>query len=383
MTGGNRNLGLSGERFTVTYMISAKKEEAEAVAEHICIEQTVEFPYDLIGEGDIKEHITGTVESFKETGNNIFSAEISYAVEVTGDEFPQFLNNVFGNISILPDIRITDISIPVSMNSFIKGPRFGTEGIKRIFQADERPLVCSALKPLGLGSRELAEQSYEFAKGGIDIIKDDHGITNQKFSPFRERVKRCSDAVREANSRFGTKTLYMPNITGPADKIFQWAGYAKEAGAGGVLISPVLSGFDVMRKLSADNSFGLPIMAHPAFSGTYVHSRTSGISHGVMYGILMRLAGADMTVFPNYGGRFSFSEEQCREITAGCTKKMPGIKPILPAPGGGMTISKIPELKEFYGKDFVMLVGGDLHRVNGSLSENTRNFRTMIENSPT
>jgi len=75
-------------------------------------------------------------------------------------------------------------------------------------------------------------------------------------------------------------------------------------------------------------------MAHPAFSGTYVHSATSGISHGVMYGILMRLAGADMTVFPNYGGRFSFSEEQCRNITWGCTKKMHRIKPALPAREG-------------------------------------------------
>jgi ribulose-bisphosphate carboxylase large chain len=42
-----------------------------------------------------------------------------------------------------------------------------------------------------------------------------------------------------------------------------------------------------------------------------------GFSHKVLLGILPRLAGADATIFPNFGGRFGFSEQECLGITAG------------------------------------------------------------------
>ncbi len=60
-------------------------------------------------------------------------------------------------------------------------------------------------------------------------------------------------------------------------------------------------------------------MGHPAFLGSYSASPTSGIAHGKLYGTLMRLAGADLSVYPNYGGRFSFSRDECREVAASLT----------------------------------------------------------------
>ncbi len=380
MVPGGKNLAVSGERFSVHYQLSCLPDQAAALARHICYEQTVEFPEDLIPEGDIKRLLTGRIESLTEIGDNTFLAKISYASEVTGMEFPQFLNTLFGNISILPGIRITNIDLPESISAISKGPRLGSEGIKKLLRAKERPLVCSALKPLGLSSEELADQAYQFAAGGLDLIKDDHGITNQQFSPFKERVQRCADAVKEANLKYGTTTLYLPNISGPVDRIFEWARFAKDAGAGGVLIAPGLTGWDTMKTIAEDDSLSLPVMAHPAFTGTYVQSPISGLSHGVLYGLLMRLAGADMTVFPNYGGRFSFTKEECSDIVSGCTKPFSKIKPILPAPGGGMTTERIRELIDFYGRDFVMLIGGDLHRHNTSLTKNSRQFMNKLTN---
>ena len=36
---------------------------------------------------------------------------------------------------------------------------------------------------------ELAEIAYRCALGGADIVKDDHGLANQKTAPFRERLE--------------------------------------------------------------------------------------------------------------------------------------------------------------------------------------------------
>ncbi len=379
MVPGGKNLEISGSRFSVIYQLSYPMREAEPLAHHICYEQTVEFPEDLIPAGDIKNLLVGRVESLRETDTGTVFADISYAVEVTGMEFTQMLNTIFGNISILPGIRVVDLVLPHSFAQVFPGPRFGIEGMRRLLHAEQRPLICSALKPLGLSSSELAEQAYQFAAGGLDLVKDDHGITNQKFSPFMERVQRCSEAVRQANRKYGTRTLYLPNISGPADKIFQWAQAAKEAGAGGLLISPGLTGWDVMKTISEDDTLALPVMAHPAFSGTYVQSKRSGLSHGVLYGLLMRLAGADMSVFPNYGGRFSFSKNDCRDIISGCTTSFSGINRIFPSPGGGMTEEKVPDLIDFYGRDFVLLVGGGLHRRSSSLEKNSRHFMDTLK----
>jgi ribosomal protein L24 len=42
----------------------------------------------------------------------------------------------------------------------------------------------------------------------------------------------------------------------------------------------------------------------------------------------MRLSGADISVFPNYGGRFSFSKEECTKIADSCRAKLGNIKSI-------------------------------------------------------
>ena len=58
-----------------------------------------------------------------------------------------------------------------------------------------------------------------------------------------------------------------------------------------------------------------------------------GFSHGVLLGLLPRLAGCDATIFPNFGGRFGFSKDECKDIQNACTSIL-GTKPaIFPSPG--------------------------------------------------
>ncbi|WP_018527031.1 RuBisCO large subunit C-terminal-like domain-containing protein [Alkalispirochaeta alkalica] len=372
--------GLSGERFSVIYGIAGTETEARERAEHIRHEQTVEFPPDLLPAGDIPDVVVGRLEDFTQSGPNYYQALISYAVETAGEDLVQFLNVVFGNISIKPGVRVERIVPPLSYLNTLRGPRFGQDGLRALTGVTDRPLICTALKPMGLSAEAVAEQAYQFALGGIDIIKDDHGLADQKFCSFDERVARCSDAVARANAKTGFKSIYMPNVTAPYGEIQKRSEKAKKAGAGGFLLCPGLVGLDVVRYLSENDDFALPIMAHPAFLGSYVTSDQNGLSHYALFGQLMRLAGADATVFPNYGGRFSFSKEECQGIARGCSEAMGEIKSIFPTPGGGMTTDRAQEMIEVYGKDFVLLIGGGLHRHGPDLVENSRYFLRMLEN---
>ncbi len=368
----------SGGRFPVTYRIFGTEKEARAKAADICIEQTVEFPADEVPEGIIRDHVFGRIESFERIDPESFAAVISYAAEIAAGELTQLLNVIFGNSSIKLGIRVEHLDFPGSLLEKFRGPRFGREGFRKLFNAPKRPLLATAVKPMGLSCAELADLAYRFALGGMDIIKDDHGLTDQCCSPFGERVKRCAEAVHRANRESGGSSIFIANITAPVREVLKRARIAKDAGAGGLMAAPGLIGFDLMREVADDDSIGLPVMTHPAFQGSFVTSR-SGMSHGVIFGQLARIAGADATVFPNFGGRFSFSREECKEIAAATAAPMGHLKPIFPAPGGGMSLERVPDMIETYGQDLIFLIGGGLFKHGPDLVENCRYFRKMAE----
>lgn len=355
-------------RLVVRYRISGR--DVAEVAEAIRVEQTIEFPINLAAEW-IQDEVVGRVES---TGSDF--VEISYAAGVLGGGLTQLLNVLWGNVSIFNGVRITGIRLPQGELG-LRGPRFGTRGIRQLFDAPDRALLATALKPMGSSSAELALIAGKLAAAGVDVIKDDHSLGDQKWSPWHERVARCSEAVAEANSRTGNRAIYMPSLNVPAPEMRDRAFAAKELGAGGLMALPGITGFDAMRDLADDDDLALPIMSHPAMLGSLIVNRDQGISHGLALGLLNRLAGADFAVFPNYGGRFGFSTSECTEIRVESSAARGEISPTIPAPGGGMTVARVPELLKFYGNDVTLLIGGALH--DGDMAKNAAGIREAIE----
>ncbi|GHV85615.1 ribulose-bisphosphate carboxylase [Spirochaetia bacterium] len=381
---------VSGKRFTVVYRITGDEENARRTAADICGEQTVEFPLVCLPPGAIPEELVGRIERFEpEAGQEppagrtsappppAWHAEISFAYELAAGEFTQFLNVVFGNISIKRNIQVIGIKPGACLDGVLTGPRYGVEGIRRLVGVHDRPLVFSAIKPMGLSAKDMGKLAGQFALGGVDLIKDDHGLSNQVFAPFEERVKYCAEAVAGANAKTGGKTIYLPNVSAPAEILLERAARAKELGAGGLILSPGLTGIDGLRAVAA--AVGLPVFTHPAFLGSYAINR-DGISCAVLFGTIMRLAGADVTIFPNYGGRFPLSKEECLSIASACREDLNGMKPIFPCPAGGMEIEKIGDMIQSYGKDTLILIGGGLFSMGGDLVSNCRRFLEEARN---
>jgi ribulose-bisphosphate carboxylase large chain len=370
---------LCGDRFNVVYRIEGTESAAREKALSICIEQTVEFPVHLVPAGDIRDQIVGHLETFGAASEGSYEAVISYAIETTGLELTQLLNVAYGNTSLQPGIRVERLEPCDSLLRQFQGPRFGRSGLRRLLGVPRRPILCTALKPMGLSCRMLAELAYQFALGGIDVIKDDHGLVDQSFAPFQERVERCAEAVARANAETGTQCVYVPNVTGPAAHVLDRARFARDCGAGGVLIAPGLAGFDIMRQLADDSELGLPVVCHPALLGSFVTRPREGISHYALFGQIMRLAGADAVIFPNYGGRFAFSRDDCLQIVAGATAAMGDIQASLPAAAGGIDLESIPNVLATYGREIMLLVGGGLHGWGVDIQEACREMHAMVD----
>ncbi len=369
---------MNNNRFLVTYQITGDEVDALARAQIICFEQTVEVSEELINSDFIREQIVGQLIEFKTITEQCFNVTISYAIDTTAFEITQLLNVIFGNTSIKTHIKVVNIQFPSTLLDYFSGPRFGVQGLREKVQITHKPLLCTALKPMGKSATELATLAYQFALGGVDIIKDDHGLTNQSFCPYEERVKACVAAVAKANDKTGKNCIYVPNITAPVTEIEKRVTYAKRQGAGGLLVAPGLTGFDTMRAIAESEFIDLPLISHPALLGSMVTSQTNGFAHSVLFATLQRLAGADATIYPNYGGRFGFSREECDAIATACSAPLGNYPAIFPTPGGGMTLDKVPDMQQLYGENVIFLIGGALYAHSPDLVENVRYFLNLV-----
>lgn len=361
------------DRIHITYAFLG--ENPKAIADLIRVEQTIEFPFELAPSW-IQDQVVGKIEEITSSDKSNHLITISYNPDIAGGELTQLLNVLWGNASLFLGVKIVDLKLPDSILNNFKGPRFGISGLRNIFKADTRPLIATALKPMGSDAKTLAEMARTLALAGFDLIKDDHSLANQPWATWKERVKLISAAIQEANEITGGNSVYVPSLNMPFDQVIDASHTAKDLGAGALLVIPGITGFDSLRVIAADETLSLPILGHPAMLGSLVTSKDSGISHGIVFGTLMRLAGADISIFPNIGGRFSFTTEQCLEIADLSRRKLGSLNPITIAPAGGMTLERIPEMIDMYGKETALLIGGALSR--GNLADNAARMCEMV-----
>ena len=147
----------------------------------------------------------------------------------------------------------------------------------------------------------------------------------------------------------------------------------------GLLVMPGLFGFGLIARIARDETLSMPVMAHPSFLGSFVHSEDAGVAHGVLFGTIQRLAGSDISVFPNVGGRFGFSEQDCRSIAMACLDPRGQGRPIFPSPGGGMSVDRAAEMHRMYGDDVVYLLGGSLLRSGDAIGEEIARMRRALD----
>lgn len=359
------------------YRITAHDQaEAEALAERISLEQSAELPKGAL------EKLPHTVPVGKIRGIHpddagYFILEMDWPAALFGQDRLQLLNVLFGNISLLPGIRLESVEWS-SVAGLFPGPAQGISGIRQQLNIYDRPLSCAALKPIGLTADELADWLRQFVRGGFDIIKDDHGLADQPSAPFSERLEKCSRAAAEAEQKRGRPVIYAPNVTASPETLPKRLELCRKAGLRMVMISPHLTGPD---SLSLPGRYGLGVMAHPAFSGSMVLKRDSGIAPHVLYGEVWRALGADGVIYPNAGGRFVLSPDDCKAINQSARNPDLPWNPSWPIPGGGMQRNTIHEWTARYGNDTIFLIGGSIYEAPEGIEQASAKFTQALQQS--
>ena len=206
-------------RILATYRIQAPAAEIRARAEALAVEQSVEMPLAAIDDANVLQHIVARVESVRPAAGGVHEVVLGIAPETTGLEASQLANMLFGNCSLQPEVSLHDVDFPADVLAAFPGPAFGVARLREATGARARPLTCSALKPQGAPVEHLARLAATFARAGIDVVKDDHGIADQRYGPFAERVPAVQRAIDAANRETGGRTLYAPTFSGGAEAL--------------------------------------------------------------------------------------------------------------------------------------------------------------------
>jgi ribulose-bisphosphate carboxylase large chain len=310
----------------------------------------------------VKPYVMGlAAHVFKLEGNE---AKIAYPIELfESGNMPNVLSSVAGNVfglKALKNLRLQNIEIPKELIHSFKGPKYGIEGIRKIFKVEDRPLVGTIIKPkLGLKPEDHAKVAYEAWAGGCDIVKDDENLSSQKFNDFEKRLDATLESRERAERETGEKKVYMINITAETEVMLERAEMVIDHGGEYVMVDILTCGWSALQTLRKQN-LRLVIHAHRAGHAAFTKNPLHGISMRTI-ATVARVIGVDQLHVGTVAGKMSETRSEVLENIDACKQEMDDVKRVMPVASGGLHPRLVPALLETFGKDVVIQAGGGIH----------------------
>lgn len=308
-----------------------------------------------------------------------YIVRVAFPIENCGFQIPMLLTMVMGDVSMSGMLKLVDLDLGSHYVEAFQGPKFGLQGIRSMVGTD-RPLICSILKPcVGIGAKQASEIFYSHAIGGADVIKDDELMVYSAEFRMEERVRACMEAEKRAFEETGEHTLYLTSITDRPDRVLDNARRAIDAGANGLMITPLSTGIATIQMLAENPDIQVPIFSHPALLGAMSWSPDFGISEHILVGKLFRLAGTDINAQPVPYGRFTHLREKFLKIFKVSKTPMGHIKPVFTQTGGGINPINAMNVLTDVGNDVMLVAGGSIQAHPMGLSAGIRAIRQCIQ----
>ncbi|MBY0121288.1 2,3-diketo-5-methylthiopentyl-1-phosphate enolase [Bacillus sp. S/N-304-OC-R1] len=372
-----------------TYQLFGKPGSFEKKAEGIALGLTIGSWTDLplLEQEQLKKHkgrvisveeFTNTRHPLKE--NDILAhLKIAYPSANFSPDLPAIITTVFGKLSLDGEVKLLDLEFSSELQRNFPGPKFGIEGIRKILNVHNRPLTMSIFKGvIGRDINYLTDQLREQALGGVDLVKDDEILFENPLTPFEQRIVKSKEVLQQVYEETGHRTLYAVNLTGRTSELKDKARRARELGADALLFNVHTYGLDVLQELAEDQDIGLPLMAHPAFSGAFTSSNFYGVASPLLLGKLTRYAGADLSLFPSPYGSVALEKSAALGIGEKLTE-VAAVKRAFPVPSAGIHPGLVPLLMEDFGTDCVINAGGGVHGHPHGAAGGGKAFRQAVD----
>lgn len=339
------------------YRLSQPDLPPEQLADAIALEQSLETDDRLLTD-DIRASHRGQLRALDPIGDQDWLAEIAYPAHLASSQIGQLMQLLYGNASFYPRVRLESLTLPDSLRDALPGPLGGIPAIRNAIDVADRALLMTVLKPRGSTPDHFAQMAETFASAGGDILKDDQNLVESDLRLFEERIRKCAQAIDKASQKTGRRCLYLPHVAGSGGHLQRQLDRVVSAGLSGVVMCPWFMGLETAA--AAARARGLLWLAHPAGAGVWTEPENCGISSELIFGLLPRLAGADLVIYPGSGGRISLRQGDERAIIRELTQPLGQHPASLPCSGGGKTLDQVATLADHLGSNLAIVVGSDL-----------------------
>ncbi len=314
------------------------------------------------------------LDKVKKLGGKVFEIKrnkikIAYPQELFElGNLPSILSGIAGNIfgmKILKRLRLEDVKIPKKLLKSFEGPKYGIGGVRRRVGVKKRPLVGTIVKPkLGLNPDKHAEYAYKAWKGGLDLVKSDENLTNQKFNRFKKRFKKTIKMKEKVEKETGERKIYIENITAETEEMIKRGRYIQENSGNGMMVDIITTGWAGFQTLRKED-LNLIMHVHRAGHGMFTYGE-QGMSM-LTLSKLIRMVGGDELHIGGIFGKMKGEEEKVKLIKNEIQKKKVKkplkqdwvkIKPMMGICSGGLHPGLVGKLIKSLGNDIIIQAGG-------------------------
>ncbi|AMK13204.1 ribulose bisphosphate carboxylase type III RbcL [methanogenic archaeon mixed culture ISO4-G1] len=337
---------------------------------------TTDLPMEKAAEAIAAEQSTGTWTGISTLDNDIFNSLGARVTDISGeyitvefptDDFsievgavPQILSVIAGNLfglGALKAVRLEDVTFPKDILRQFKGPKFGAEGIRKMLDRPEKPLVGTIVKPkIGLDPKRTAEYVYEAGAGGLTNSKDDETLVDQPFCPIEDRTVAVAEALDRLESE-GHKMMHAINVSTRGDRIVELAEKVQGWGARELMVDVITCGFGAVQALAEDPSIKVPIHVHRTMHGAFTKDPLHGVAM-LPLTKLTRMCGGDALHIGTLGvGKMAGSAKEDSNLTACLGNDVP-YKGVMPVCSGGVYPGIVEDIIKRAGFNVQIQAGG-------------------------
>ena len=315
-----------------------------------------------------------------ETGERSSIVIVAYPLINIGNQIPQMLTTVLGNVSLTGKVKLLDIRFPKKFVKTFPGPLFGIDGLRQQVKAGPRPLLCSVFKPcVGAPPSVLARMTFELGIGGTDIVKDDELLADPEYCSLDKRLEACLESLQQVEKERDRKMLYALNVTDAPKKMSMNIERALQNGANCLMFNVPTLGWAAFADAVVQVNGRVPILAHPDFAGAFYGSPQHGMNSALVLGKLMRICGADLVPLPSSYGKLPLLQDRVLSIASALRSPLYDLKDTLPGPSGGLHPGQVHLLLEDFGIDTLITAGGGYHGHPQGSRAGARAFMQAIE----
>jgi len=353
------------------------KDDVDAESHVICkYRVTTDLPIEKAAEALAAEQSTGTWTGISTLDDDVFIKYGAKVTDISGDivtiafpeedfsievgGIPQILSVIAGNLfglESLQGVRLEDVTFTPGIMRKYKGPKFGAEGLRKILDRPEKPLVGTIVKPkIGLSPKETAKYVYEGGSGGLTNSKDDETLVDQTFCPIEDRTIAVAEALDKLKEE-GHLMVHAVNVSTNGEKIVELAEKVQSWGAKQIMVDVITCGFAAVQALAEDPAIKVPIHVHRTMHGAFTKDPLHGIA---MLPItkLVRMCGGDALHIGTLGvGKMTGDVKGDHDNLDACLEESIH-KTVMPVCSGGVYPGMIGKMISASGMNVQIQAGG-------------------------